>query len=362
MRRPYSFIQKIIPKIPFPSFYTFASFVVIAAAFLFLATEEFSFGGILLNLGDEAFSASDFRSWDDVRQLKELRKLGKRKGSAAVLAFLKRVYPDEPGDEHELVHIVGETAFLEQSFNGFDVCDSFLRFGCYHGVILEAIRKNGYSEGVMKNLANGCLSLKRNKTVITACAHGIGHGIMWVRSYDLLSSYEQCERMFSEPDNRFFCYDGVSMENVVRRDERPALNNQLESRDPYYPCNVVPLQYQSACAREHIFHARRVFFEKDTVKTARYCLHFQSEETRKECFGGLGNALNQDFFGYPQTVISECAKVDMPYRRFCLSVAATQYAFGGRIDDANALCDALNDREEQKICRSSVQSAIASLF
>lgn len=306
--------------------------------------------------------AKAFRTFDDQKQIKMLRALGESGGPRAVLSFLKESYPDEPSGKHELVHIVGEAAFLESGFKGFEACDSFLRFGCYHGVILEAIRKNGYSENVMPGLAGGCLGLPRGKTVITACAHGIGHGIMWVRSYNLLASYGECERIFEDADNRFFCYDGVSMENVVRRDARSELANNLDSSDPYYPCNAVPVEYQAACTREHVFHARRTFFDKDTGKTAGYCLYFKEEETRKECFGGLGNALNQDFFDSPRTVIDECRKVEERYRHFCFNVAASQYAFGGRIEQARLVCAAIGDEEKRSACEGAAEGARASLF
>lgn len=309
-----------------------------------------------------AEESAEFLRFDDHKQLETLRALGRSEGPQAVLSFLKKSYPDEPSDKHELSHIVGEAAFETSGFNGFGACDSFLRFGCYHGVILEAIRKNGYSEKVMRNLAEGCVGLPRNKTVITACAHGVGHGIMWVHSYGLLASYEECERIFEDQDNRFFCYDGVSMENVVRRDTRSGLTNDLESSDPYYPCNRVPVKYQSACTREHVFHARRTFFGKDTLKTAGYCLYFREEETRKECFGGLGNALNQDFFDSPQMVIDECGEVEERYRHFCFSVAASQYAFGGRIDNARMLCGAIGDEQKKADCRRAAAAAAASLF
>jgi plastocyanin len=310
----------------------------------------------------ESSRIEDFRLSDDRAQIETLRMLGKKEGPRAVLTFLKEAYPDEPSDKHELVHIVGEAAFLKSGFKGFDACDSFLRFGCYHGVILEAIRKNGYSEKVMDNLAQGCLALPKNKTVITACSHGIGHGIMWVRSYDLLASYKECERIFSDDQDRFFCYDGVSMENVVRRDTRPGLANNLESPDPYYPCSVVPVKYQPACAREHIFYARRTFFEKDTLKTAGYCLYFKEEETRKECFGALGNALNQDFFDSPQRIVEECGKIEEAYRHFCFNVAASQYAFGGRLDNARLICTAIGDPEKEMACKGAAEAAVASLF
>lgn len=294
---------------------------------------------------------------EDREQLRILRGEGTKSGPETVALFLKNTYPDEPGDEHELAHIIGEASFQKNGYGGFEICDSFMRYACYHGVILEAIRRNGYNEGVMKNLAEGCRELNRNRTTITACIHGIGHGIMWVKSYDLVPSYQECEHMFDEEVDRFFCYDGVSMENVVRRSERQVVKNNLESKDPLYPRNAIPMQYQAACAREHIHHVRRAFYNKDTAQTAEYCLSFKEEPTRKECFGGLGSALNQDYGTDPKKIINECEMIDAQYRINCIGVAATQYAFGRQLEYAAMLCNTLPQGGAKEGCLGSVQYA-----
>lgn len=303
---------------------------------------------------------SSFRNLPDQEQLKFLREIGKKEGSSAVLAFLRRIYPDEPADEHELAHVAGEAGFLEEGYAGFDVCDSFMRFACYHGVILEAIKQNGYNQEVLKDLGQGCLDLKRNKTTITACVHGIGHGLMVVKSYDLLFSYEACDKVFSDQMDLFFCYDGVSMENVVRRFEQADAENFLESKDPYYPCNTIPEKYQPACVREHLHHVRRVFYEKDTVKSQAYCLYFKNPVSRSECFGALGGAINQDYSDSPETVIAECGKVKAEYKENCFGVAATQYSFGRQFDKAAMVCNALGEPQRSG-CMGSVENAKVSL-
>ena len=292
-------------------------------------------------------SSQEFRILSSKEKLATLKGLAKKYGVEDAREFLKLTYPDQPSDEHELIHVVGEVAFFKFGYAGLDFCDAFFNFGCYHGVVLEAIKQYGYDNVVLQDLARGCLDLPRNKTTITSCIHGIGHGVMIVKSYDLLLSYQDCDKMFTDPENLFFCYDGVSMENVMRRFEQEGAKDYLTSEDPFYPCNTVPVQYQPACAREHIFHARRVFFEGDTKKTAEYCLYFPEELTRSECFSALGTVLNQEFFATPDIVIAECKKVG-EYADSCITRAAAQYGFAGQFTSAVMLCESLASLEQQE--------------
>ena len=294
-------------------------------------------------------SSQEFRALSSKEKLQVLKEFAQEHGVKEAREFLKRTYPDQPADEHELIHIVGEVAFLDFGYEGLDFCDSLFSFGCYHGVVLEAVRQHGHDEEVFQNLARGCLDLPHSKTTITACIHGIGHGVMVVGAYDLLASYQNCDKMFVDSENLFFCYDGVSMENVMRRFEQEGSIDYLTSEDPFYPCNTVPQKYQSACVREHIFHARRVFYEKDTEKTAEYCLYFTEEKTRSVCFSALGNVLNQEFFGSPKIVIEECRKVGK-YSDLCITKAASQYGFASQFSLATILCEGLSTSEMQKNC------------
>ena len=303
---------------------------------------------------------SSFRQLPSQEKIKILRQIGKEEGPKALSILLRRIYSDEPADEHELAHVIGEAGFMESGYAGFDVCDSFMRFACYHGVILEAIKQNGQSQKVLEDLGQGCLDLDRNRVTVTSCIHGIGHGMMVVNSYNLLASYEDCDKIFFDQTELFFCYDGVSMENVVRRQEHADSENSLESKDPYYPCNGVPQKYQPACVREHLHHARRVFYQNDTVKSQNYCLYFKDPLSRRECFGALGNAINQEFFDSPSKVIVECSKVIAKYKENCFGVAATQYSFGRQFDKAEMICNALVEPQRSH-CMGSVERAKASL-
>lgn len=80
-----------------------------------------------------------------------------------------------------------------------------------------------------------------------------------------------------------------------------------------------------------------------------------------ECFGALGNALNQDFFDSPETVIAECRKVLAKYQENCFGVAATQYSYGRQFEKAALVCNALDQETKRTFCLGSVESAKASL-
>ena len=278
--------------------------------------------------------------------------------------FLRRTYPDEPTDDHELIHVIGEAAFLELGYEAFDICDSFFHFGCYHGVALEAVRQNGYNEKVLKDLVGVCLDPSNNRTIALSCIHGIGHGLMVVGGYDLISSYQDCDSILEDEVNRFFCYNGASMESVLRMYESNNALNSLYSEDPYYPCDSIPQKYRPACVREYVYYVRKVFYEYDTDKTIAYCLYFASQQTRQECFIGMGSAMTQDFFEQPERIIKECNKLAQygtRYNLFCLQKAATNYAYASQFESADMLCVALSKKGEQEDCLGAVEYAESAL-
>jgi len=316
-----------------------------------------NYGGRSLPIDPQAF-----RNLPNDAQLKTLKDIGIDYSPEEALILLKEAYPDEPSSVHEVSHKVGEAAYVRYGRGGFKVCDSFLRFGCYHGVILQAIKENGYEDSVMKDLANGCLGLGRNRATLNSCIHGIGHGLMWVYSYDIGKSLNGCDAMFGAEIDRFFCYDGIFMENVVRRgDDAASKGEKLGSENPLSPCDGLDQKYQPACVREHVHYVRRFIYKMDIPKTVNYCLAFKNEDARRECFGGIGNGFNQDYGDNPDEVIEKCGKVPVTYRKNCIGVAATQYAFGRQLDKADNLCNSLASESERQGCLNSAKQAYGYL-
>lgn len=303
-----------------------------------------------------------FRNLPNDSQLKTLKEIGTEYSPEEALALLKAAYPEEPANIHEVSHKVGEAAYIRYGYDGFKVCDSFLRFGCYHGVILQAVKENGYTDSVMRDLANGCVNIGGNRATQNSCIHGIGHGVMWVYSYDIGKSLERCDAMFDAEIDRFFCYDGIFMENVVRRgDDAASKGEALDPENPLMPCAALAEKYQPACVREHVHYVRRFIYRMDIPKTVDYCLAFGDENARKECFGGVGNGFNQDYGEDPDNVAEKCGEIPSTYRQNCIGVAAAQYAFGRQLESAIKLCDSLSVEAERSGCLNSARQAYGYL-
>lgn len=314
-----------------------------------------------LNKNYTIITKDKFQKLPDKDQLAYLKEISKKGSIEQAKNFLKEVYPSEPSDKHELVHAIGEAAYLKFGYDGLGKCDSLFKFGCYHGVVLEAIRQNGYNDKVLKDLSQGCLRLSYNKTITTACSHGIGHAIMVVKSYDLLASYKDCDRTFTQGEELFYCWDGASMENIMRRFEQKDAKRFLKADDPYYPCNSIPEMYQSACVREHVFYIFQLLNNKDTKKAIDFCMYFTSEKTRVECTSALGNFLNQAYFDDPQKIIDECNNLDSGYISNCITKAAAQYSFSKQPDKAKLLCEKITAGVGQQRCLDSTNYADSTL-
>lgn len=307
---------------------------------------------------------SEIRHMQKDQQITTFRAIGLRVSPVRLRDVLLATYPDQPAEEHELAHLIGETAYSREGASGFRYCDSVFTFACYHGVILAAIRAQGYSTNVLVGLAKGCEEAGRNRTADIACAHGIGHGFMWVHNYNLLQSFQACDSVFeADHELRFFCWDGVSMENVVRRGATPQgmAKNPLDEKNMYAPCDALPDEYKPACVREHVFLVRLSLLGRDTDKTSQYCLHFPNRDIHVQCFGALGGALYQDDPSTPARIIAECTKVPEAYIYACIGVAARHYGFSRQGDTGKYICGALTP-EMSSSCQKGVDDAVGSLY
>ncbi len=329
--------------------------VVLVGSFVYGFSRNWYMSGLFLD---------QFRALPKDRQIVLLRTIGMRTSPLRVRDILLAAYPDQAPEQHELAHLIGETAYARFGSKGFDLCDSAFTFACFHGVIFGAIKKYGYDEAVLKGLSAECNASGKNDTAKVSCAHGIGHGIMWIKNYALVDSFQLCDRLFDDTKLRFFCWDGVSMENVVRRGDTAKALPLIpwKSDDIYFPCDSVPVQYQPACVREHVYLIRISLFNKDTRKSIDYCLHFPGSASRKECFGALGGALNQDDPSNPGRIVDECLKVPPPYDTDCVGTAAGHYAYAGDIGTAKSLCGAIVDKQAAAGCIDAVTMDAASLY
>lgn len=317
---------------------------------------------ILLGIGDgkerrigdltrsQNISIEQFRSAQLSAQLEILDEKDKGESFEDLKNFVMLAYPDEPPDKHELGHKLGEIAFKELSFDAFGFCDTFLNYGCFHGVALTAVRHYGLKPELSEKLWIGC---KKGASKPGRCLHGLGHVIMMLKQYDLLASYRECEELLSENDS-FWCQDGVAMENIERRLADPDIKPYGSDEDPYYPCNAIPETYEAVCARNHLQFAQRKF-SLTLQESIAFCLGFKMVRSQEECIGILGSLLADDFFNEPSKIIELCGEAGK-YKTLCIRGAAHVFVVAKNTEEAEKLCNSLIEGSEQGSCMNLIHS------
>ena len=174
-------------------------------------------------------------------------------------------------DNHHLAHEIGRRTAAALGITGeaFLLCPPDYNYGCQHGFFEHALARSSS----VKELLNRVLRLVGRRIFGENrfyCYHGVGHGVMMSRRYDLTASLIICDAL-SGPSAREGCYQGVFMENVnaaMRGEARTGLFTREES---LRPCTEVAERHRHEC---YINHAGwlMVIFKNDIGAAARACM------------------------------------------------------------------------------------------
>src|SRR3989344_3164350 len=182
-------------------------------------------------------SLSDFKKLTPDKQINEIKLLSQSLGSAKAWEYIKEGFKDEGGsigNIHDLAHLSGSLLYIEKGFDGIGSCSQDFAFGCYHGFLDEAFKKD---LDHLLDAERACLKLgPENSGPVASCIHGIGHGVASFHSTaDLKASLSSCRKLTS---GREYCFDGVFMEFV-----RSAPDTFFKADDPLYPCNTLEKEF-----------------------------------------------------------------------------------------------------------------------
>lgn len=237
-------------------------------------------------------------------------------GQEAYASFLETV-DQSPIDTHTQAHIFGEALYNVEGLEGVSVCDTSLRFGCYHSFFGQAIFEKGIE--ILPELNLLCRS---NYGEDTKCQHGLGHGLLVYTGYEeLLPALELCESIDAEQTGG--CLGGVFMEyNFHTMDQ---VDGGLFLRplkdDPYEPCNTLPERFHPACYLEQVQWWETVY-AADFVYIGTLCEPLSKESgAYASCHRGVGNH-------YAEVSLFDFDKIEA----VCSSLAtdeATQYCREG---------------------------------
>lgn len=246
------------------------------------------------------------------------------------------------GDIHDQAHLAGSLIFKQKGFEGIAVCSPEFAFGCYHGFLDEAFKKDLTR---LLDAQNACLKLgPENSGPVASCIHGIGHGVgSFYQTADLKASLSSCRKLTS---GREYCFDGVFMEFV-----RSAPDSFYKADDLLYPCSALEKDYgptyQLACGRNQpsVLMGR---FKKSFDSVVGICRNADSKPFKEACFDSLGFSLAST--ADVQQIIAGCQTIQIPlYVAKCAQAAAGELVFQevpNWYEKSKAVCNAFTESKD----------------
>lgn len=286
-----------------------------------------------------------FKKLSKAPQEDEIGKISKSLGAVKAWEYIKEVFKNESGSSgniHDLAHLSGSLLYVEKGFDGIGSCSQSFAFGCFHGFLDEAFKKD---LNRLLDAEGACLKLgPENSGPVASCIHGIGHGVgSFYSTADLKASLLSCRKLTS---GREYCFDGVFMEFV-----RSAPDSFFKADDPLYPCNELEEQfgptYSFACGRNQpsLLMSR---FKNSFDSVAGICRNARSNPFKEACFDALGFSLaaTQDV----EKIISGCQTIQIPeYIAKCSQAAAGELIFQevpAWYEKSQAICNAFPENRE----------------
>lgn len=256
------------------------------------------------------------------------------------------------GDIHDQAHLAGSLIFQKTGFGGITICSGEFAFGCYHGFLDQAFKKDLTH---LLDAQNACLKLgPENSGPVASCIHGIGHGIASFYSVsEIEKSLASCRNLTS---GREFCFDGVFMEF-----ERSAPEDFYKTQDPLYPCSDLERRFGStysfACGRNQptVLMDR---FKMEFTDVISICLNSDSDPFKQACFDALGLMVASS--GDVSKIIGNCQKINHPdFMVRCIKAGAGELVFQespGWSEKYKQVCASLDSDQDE--CLQYVENII----
>jgi plastocyanin len=188
-------------------------------------------------------------------------------------------------DDHQLAHAVGRETAKRFGVNGaaFQRCPNIFNYGCVHGFFEYALGQTATPRAAAVSICGS--GGKRSEVDRFSCYHGVGHGVMMAKAYDLQGALDVCDT-FPTAESEHGCWQGVFMENVNAGMAGKARPGVFVRDRPLAPCTNVAAQYRHEC---YINHAGWIVLVSsfDIARAARVCMGAE-RVFRSVCAQSLG--------------------------------------------------------------------------
>ena len=242
---------------------------------------------------DSVYSQESFNcdAKDSLCIEKYVRKVTDDWGPEASLGILQRLEQEHRVDlsvnDHQMAHVVGRETAKDygSNFKAFDLCPITFNYGCSHGFFEYVLARTANPRQAATTI---CESLNPKNNFLIAgftCYHGVGHGVMMAKAYNLTASLDACNTMpnLQAQDG---CWQGVFMENVNAGMQGRALPGVFQRSDPLAPCDKIGSKYKWECYINHSGWLMTVAHDNIT-KASRYCLKVPGGP-RAACLQSIG--------------------------------------------------------------------------
>lgn len=226
-------------------------------------------------------------------------------------ALMQELLKDTGGgglvDCHQEAHQVGRAAYVLYGAMAFAGGDASCHSGYYHGAMESMLFEKG-TANLTDTVMEICNSFD-TQFGIFECLHGIGHGLLAFKQYDLPAALDLCKTLPSSYDQTS-CEGGAFMENIVTGQGIGAGGNTHTtpwlSDDPHFPCNAIDSSYdvQYQCYQMQTSWMLDIY-DGDFARTAAEC-RMAREDMVNVCFSSLGRDAAGWSLRDPQKTIARC--------------------------------------------------------
>lgn len=228
-------------------------------------------------------------------------------------------------DIHQFAHEVGRQTAKIKGVSGesFLTCTTEFNYGCQHGFFEFALGQSDSSEQAASKICGKLPNNLPSKTHFY-CYHGLGHGILMAKAYDLKPALDVCDSLTE--NGQAGCWQGVFMENTNAAMDNQARDGIFSKSDPLAPCNQLDIKYKWQCYLNHSGYLMSLFgngFEKAAASCLKAGNNFTSP-----CLQGLGLMVSNPTWqtaiakkpveDTPETYIELCKKFPQGYTDQCV--------------------------------------------
>lgn len=250
---------------------------------------------------------------------------------------------------HEILHNLGQESYRKYADIGkaLSFQDPLCTSGYIHGV-MEAYFLS--ETNVLQKITHICSQYPDDRFTRWQCVHGIGHGLMYYTSNNLVKSAQSCDTFASSFD-KGACYNGIFMENY-NADTVLHPSKFLKPEDPFYPCRLL-YRFHHDC-----YMNAPVYFLRENphhyAEAITWCQQ-AGDVGESSCYYGVAAQTIRRNGDHPEKAFEVCAMVGDQYKERCIEGAVTMYMSHFASAQAGSELCALAPEHDRAMCTTLVQ-------